>query len=151
MSDYSKGFCMLTSTFSDAQRQDISGITDSTQLLEKNALYLNKIIDLCKDRGVELLLVKTPSNATAEEKRYYNAVEVIAKERGVGFVDYNLCYDEIGLDLKSDFYDATHLNVWGAEKFSKYFVDTQEYFKGKTRSDDEWMGDYEKYLYTIKE
>ncbi len=151
MRDYSKGFCMLTSTFSEAERQDISGIKDSAQLSEKNLLYLNKIIDLCEEKGVELLLVKTPSNATAEEKRYYNAVEAIAKKREVDFFDYNLSYEEIGLDLKTDFYDETHLNIKGAAKFSEYFVSTQDYFAGKVRNDEKWAADYEKYFDIIKE
>ncbi len=151
MRDYSKGFCMLTDTFSGAERQDVSGIIDSRQLSEKNLFYLNKIVDLCEDSGVELLLVKTPSNATPEEKRYYNAVEAVAKERGVEFVDYNTRYSEIGLDLKNDFYDETHLNVKGAAKFSEYFVSTQNYFAGKVRKDEEWASDYQKYLDAIKE
>lgn len=146
MSDYSKGYCVLTTTDAEAQHYDVSGVTECEELTEKNLLYLNKIIDLCEEQGVELMLVKTPSNATAEEKRYYNAVCTVAKERGVDFVDYNLCYDEIGIELSRDFYDKTHLNVFGAEKFTTYFAKSTPYFDGKTRSDNDWGEDLQKYM-----
>lgn len=145
MSDYSKGYCVLTSADAEAQHYDVSEVTDCTDLTEKNLLYLNKIIDLCEKQGVELMLVKTPSNATGEEKKYYNAVEASAKARGVEFVDYNLCYDEIGLDLTQDFYDKTHLNIFGAEKFTKYFAENTSYFQGKVRADRDWEEDLKKY------
>ncbi len=146
MEDYSKGYCVLTSTDTEGVHTDVSKVADCAALTEKNLLYLNKIIDLCKEQEVALMLIKTPSNATEEEKKYYNAVEAVAEERGVNFVDYNLCYDEIGLDLKTDFYDKTHLNVFGAEKFTKYFAENTPYFDGKTRTDEDWGEELEKYI-----
>ncbi len=146
MSDYSKGYYVLDSACDNAVRTDTSAVTDAADISEKNLEYLYKIIELCRNNNVELMLVKAPSNSTAEEKRYYNAVKEIAAREGITYADYNLHYDAIGLDLKHDFFDATHLNVWGAEKFSEYFVNTAEYFKGKVRSDDDWQKEYEKYL-----
>ena len=145
MEDYSKGYCVLTEAISDAIAPDVENISEKSEITEKNLLYLNKIIDLCEEQGVELMLVKTPSNATKEEKMYYNAVEAIAKEHDLDFVDYNLVYDEIGLDLKQDFYDKSHLNVRGAEKFTKYFSESTKYFEGKTRNDDDWMRELAEY------
>ncbi len=145
MEDYSKGFYILTQEYDSAVHTDVSKEKATAELSEKNLTYLHKIIDLCKENGVELLLVKAPSNATLEEKHYYNAVEKVAEERGVSFVDYNLMYSEIELDLEHDFYDATHLNVTGAEKFSEYFVENTEYFEGKVRRDTDWQAEWEKY------
>ncbi len=146
MSDYSKGFYVLTSEFDTGAREDVSKENGIEELSEKNLKYLNKIIDLCEESGTELLLVKTPSNATCEEKRYYNAVELLAEERGVAFTDYNECYDEIGLDKKHDFYDETHLNVRGAGKFTEYFIENTAYFDGKNRSDNDWQYEWETFL-----
>lgn len=145
MHDYSKGYYVLTKEYPDAVKSDTSAVFTSADLSRKNAEYLNKIIDLCKTRGVELMLVKTPSNSTAAETEYYNTVSNIAAENGIFYADYNQCYDKIGLELKKDFYDDTHLNIRGAEKFSEYFVDTVDFFSGKTRSDDSWLSDWEKY------
>ncbi|MDD6735593.1 MAG: hypothetical protein PUE13_04695 [Clostridiales bacterium] len=146
MTDYSKGFYVLDEVCPDVVYTDTSEEMGRTELNRKNLEYLYKIIDLCRKSNVQLMLVKAPSNSTVEEKRYYNAVKEIADKEGVLFADYNLKYDEIGLDLKRDFFDGTHLNVWGAEKFSEYFAKTTEYFVGKSRSDEDWRTDYEKYL-----
>lgn len=145
MQDFSKGFYVLTSEYDNAEREDTRGVTDEAELSEKNRKYLEKIIALCRENGVELMLVKTPSNSTCEEKKYYNSVKRIAEENGVAFADYNLRYDEIGIDMKTDFFDATHLNVRGAEKFCDCFVKNTPFFENKTRNDNDWQSDYEKY------
>jgi len=150
MSDYSKGFYVLTSCYGEARNYDLSGVTEESPLTNKNLTYLNKIIDLCKEKGVELMLVKTPSNATAEEKKFYNTIERIAKEKGVTFVDYNMQYEKIGFDFEKDFFDDSHLNARGAEKFTRYFVANTEYFKDKSRQDDDWQEEWEEYLMATK-
>lgn len=150
MKDYSKGYYVLTSEYDGAVHEDTSRVNRETQLSEKNLEYLNKIISLCEEMGTELMLVKAPSNSTQEEKKYYNAVKRIAQENGIAFADYNLRYAEIGLDMKRDFFDSTHLNVRGAEKFTRYFVETTGYFKDKTRSDDDWLAEYNEYIENIK-
>lgn len=151
MRDYSKGYYVLTSTSDKAEHIDVSHVSQAAELTEKNLTYLNKIIDLCEEHGVELMLVKAPSNATEEEKAYYNAVEAVAKEHGVFFADYNLCYEEIGLDTARDFFDETHLNICGAEKFTRYFADNTAYFEGRVRDDEDWADELTKYSEAAKE
>ncbi|MBQ7985870.1 MAG: hypothetical protein IJ304_01215 [Clostridia bacterium] len=151
MSDYSKGFYVLPTCYDMAEAQDLSGVLEEAPLTEKNLDYLNKIIELCKKEGVELMLVKTPSNATPDEKKYYNTVEKVAKENGVTFVDYNMHYDEIGFDFATDFFDDSHLNVSGAEKFTEYFVENTEYFDGRKLNDSDWQAEWEEYIKATKE
>ena len=146
MADYSKGFYVLTSKCNTAERYDLENVTESTPLSEKNIEYLDRIINLCNEKNVRLMLVKAPSNSTEEEKRYYNSAEKIAKEKGVEFIDYNMCYDEIGLDMEADFFDERHLNIYGAEKFTDYFLETTDYFKDKTRTDEDWQKEYNRYV-----
>ncbi len=151
MNDYSKGYYVLTNTCPDAVHTDTSDVTDTTALSEKNLKYMQKIIDLCKKEGVQLMLVKTPSNSTSEEKQYYNAAEHLAQKNGVPYVDYNQLYDEIGLDLNTDFFDKTHLNVLGAEKFSRYFTENTDYFSGRSVQNEDWSAEYDKYRKTVNE
>lgn len=146
MSDYSKGFYVLTSKCNNAKHTDFKAVKDSLPLSEKNKEYLEKIIALCKENDVELMLVKTPSNSTEEETRYYNAVSELAAANGLDFTDYNMYYDEIGLDLSTDFFDERHLNIYGAEKFTKYFVKTTSYFCGRIGADNDWQDDYDRYM-----
>ena len=86
-------------------------------------LYLNKIIDLAQEEDIRLVLLKAPSNATAEEKMFYNGVARVADARGGDYIDYNddQLYKEVGLDLMTDFYDQRHLNESGMKKFVAHF------------------------------
>ena len=47
--------------------------------------------------------------------------------------------------LQRIFFDDSHLNVYGAEKFTKYFVESTEYFAGKVRNDSDWQDEWEEY------
>ena len=145
MSDYSKGFYVLTSKTDKAVHTDLENVTDTLPITEKNREYLEKIIKLCQDKNVRLMMVKAPSNSTEEDK-YYNEAEKIAKENGIEFVDYNMYYDEIRLDMREDFFDERHLNIYGAEKFSGYFVGNCDYFDGKVRNDSDWQEEYDRYV-----
>ncbi|MCD8250002.1 MAG: hypothetical protein LUC60_09175 [Lachnospiraceae bacterium] len=82
--------------------------------------YLDKIVDLCKAEGIELILVKTPSTAASVEK--YNYLAQYADSRDIEYVDYNAqsVYEETGYEFASDNHDGGHLNVWGAKKVTDY-------------------------------
>jgi len=120
-----KGYVRLTPAAIDIDREDVSKVYESKELTEKNRIYLNKIIDLAQEEDIMLILLKSPSNATLEEKMYYNAVSEIAKDRGVEYIDYNDdgLYKEVGLDIETDFYDQRHLNESGMIKFVSHFGD----------------------------
>lgn len=93
-------------------------------LYEKQEEYLRKIIALCKEREIPLLLFTTPYNASEEEQKKFNRIAEIAKEYGDGVVYKNFIseYDCIPIDFASDFADGGgHLNNYGIEKFSMYF------------------------------
>ena len=93
--------------------------------LPKRAIeYLDKMAALCKEKGVELILVKAPTNSV----RYYwypewDAQMVdYAEKNGLSYYSLVGCDEEIGLDWSTDTYDkGLHLNVYGAEKFTSYF------------------------------
>jgi hypothetical protein len=79
--------------------------------------------ELCEDSGVELILVKSPTNSwrypwydewDAEIREY-------ATEQGISYYNFIGVLD-IGLDMTQDTYDGgAHLNVYGAEKLTAYF------------------------------
>ena len=95
-----------------------------TDLPARAIEYLDKMADLCKENGVELILVKAPTNSV----KYYWYPEWDAQM--VSYAEQNsLAYysmigkdEEIGLDWSTDTYDkGLHLNVYGAEKVTSYF------------------------------
>ena len=89
-------------------------------LTEKSELYLRKIIDYTKQNGIELHMIVTPYVFTDEQELVFNRLKEIAQENGIGFTNANHDYDAIGLDFEKDFMDESHLNYYGAEKFTEY-------------------------------
>lgn len=124
LNDWLSGYCMLTGIRSAAEKPSVATVPP-IPLSEKNADYLERIIKLCEDSGTRLIILKTPSNESNEERGYYNSVAELANRYGIGFIDYNDYYEQIGIDMSTDFFDAAHLNHRGADKFSRYFAKTQ--------------------------
>ena len=86
--------------------------------------YLDKMRELCAEKGIELILVKAPTNFW--RYHWYDEwdEQVAAYADANGLAYYNLIPEasEIGLDMSTDTYDAgAHLNVYGAEKLTRYF------------------------------
>jgi hypothetical protein len=86
--------------------------------------YLDKMRELCARRGIELILIKAPTNFW----RYHwydewdDQVAAYADQYGLAYYNLITQSDEIGLDMSTDTYDAgAHLNVYGAEKLTSYF------------------------------
>ena len=86
--------------------------------------YLDKMRELCAERGIELILIKAPTNFW--RYHWYDEwdEQVTAYTDQYGLAYYNLIpkSEEMGLDMSTDTYDAgAHLNVYGAEKLTRYF------------------------------
>lgn len=83
--------------------------------------YFERMVNICAERGVELVLYKIPSPIWSEA--YSKVSEALAKEYGLPYLELFYVNDEIGLDTGSDFRDKKeHLNQYGAEKLSEYIV-----------------------------
>ncbi len=85
--------------------------------------YLDKMAALCKEQGVELILVKAPSVYPYWYDEYDAQMEQYAEKQGLVF--YNLLdhAQQMGIDYTADTYDAgLHLNLSGATKLSGFFA-----------------------------
>ena len=142
-----KGYVMLEPQGASQPRPAVEDIQGTAPLLEKNRYWLEEIIKLCREEGIELWLVKSPSNLEAEEKPLLNTVKSIAAQNGVPFHDFNEDYWDIGLD-ETMFYDAHHLDVTGAGKFSRYFASAMAAARPNLKTDPDdpvWAADLETY------
>ncbi len=90
--------------------------------LGSNAMgYLEKTVELCNQKGVELVLIKAPIEYPHWYDEWDMQIEEFAKENDLLYLNFIPLMDEIGLDMSVDTYDAgLHLNTSGAEKFSEY-------------------------------
>lgn len=114
-----KGYVLLPDTEAVPVYEDLSEVEVGT-IPEKNLGYIEKIAALCAQKGVELWLVKAPSNPLPDQVAGIWAVEEWAKENGVPFDDFNRSFTEIGLTPEV-FYDQAHLDAAGAETFTRWF------------------------------
>ena len=123
--------------------------------------YLQKIIDYCQKKDVKLVLTKTALPLYGEAS--HNAVQKLADENGVPFLDYNLSdvWKDADMNYLTDFSDLLHLNINGATKTTRYMgeyllenypelVSTDR----KQEVDQEWengLKEYQQYLIPQKE
>ncbi len=85
--------------------------------------YLDKMRVLCEEKGVELVLIKSPTNTWKYwwYDEWDSQICDYADEYGLDYYNF-IGNDDIGIDWSHDTYDAgVHLNVFGAEKMTKYF------------------------------
>ena len=85
-------------------------------------MYMDMMRELCEKHGTELVLVKAPSLSPVWWPQWDAQIEEYAEKHDLtywNFLDYQ---EEIGIDWNTDTYDTgLHLNVYGAEKMSRYF------------------------------
>lgn len=114
---------------------------ETEALAEKMESYFLKIIELCEEEKIPLLLYTSPYSASEKEMRRYNRVAEIAEEYEIPYLNYNLCYQEIGIDFSTDYCDsAGHFNNAGVAKMTDALgVYLKEHYELPERYDDRWF------------
>ena len=117
------GYLMQTEIRPGKSQIPPSPLADYT-LPERSMEYLEKMRVLCAEKGIELILIKAPTN----DRKYHwydewdEQICAYAAENGLAYYNFINQVDEIGIDWSTDTYDAgVHLNVYGAEKLTSYF------------------------------
>lgn len=95
----------------------------SEPIPDENLDYLNKMLDLCREKGIEVILVEMPTQNSWNYYRH-NTVQAFAEQNKLPFVDFNLLFEELKLDIELDYRDGgDHLNYHGATKTTSYLSD----------------------------
>lgn len=86
--------------------------------------YLDKMVALCKEKGIELILIRAPRQHNPYwYDRQDELVWEYAEKNNLFYYNFADRADEIGLDFTTDTYDkGEHLNHTGAVKLSNYFA-----------------------------
>lgn len=83
--------------------------------------YLKMMTELCEENGITLVLIKAPSLYPYWYDQWDEQVKDYAEENNLMYINFLELIDEIGIDYKTDTYDAgLHMNLSGAEKLSVY-------------------------------
>lgn len=86
--------------------------------------YLERIVELCRREGVELLLVAvpftTPEDDDLKRQAAVNAMADIARDWDVSFVNLMHRTEEMGFDFSADMADMYHVNWRGMGKVTAW-------------------------------
>lgn len=103
------------------------------------------VLDYCEKTGIPILLVVSPCDYNETSMMEINYLERVARERGLPFLNLNTqeIYADMGVDFGADFYNSSHMNILGAEKYTRYLSDyiAEHYAFADHRGDpayDEW-------------
>ena len=86
--------------------------------------YLDKMRQLCEANGIQLVLIKAPTNTFGYwwYDQWDEQIVDYAQKHHLEYLNMIPYAEEIGLDWQTDTYDAgIHLNVYGAEKLTLWF------------------------------
>lgn len=89
---------------------------------DKAMEYLNKMASLCKEKGIRLVLIKSPSLYPHWYEEWDAQMVQFAQENGIDYINMlEIAESQVGIDYSLDTYDGgLHMNVTGAEKCSSY-------------------------------
>lgn len=78
--------------------------------------------EYCAKRGIQLVLVKTPTWEEDSYKARLIELETFIKQEGFTYINFNPSKDAMNIKPE-DYYDGYHLNTVGVEKFNTYLVE----------------------------
>lgn len=82
--------------------------------------YLEQMTQLCKEQGIQLILIKAPSLYPYWYPEWEEQIEDYAAANDLPYINFLERADAIGIDYTTDTYDAgLHLNLSGAEKVTR--------------------------------
>jgi len=87
------------------------------EMVETSRIYLDKVVELCKEKEIQLVLVNIPC---AETVGKYKVTKEYADSKGLPYYDFNeeTLYYEIGYNASENL--LSHPNYLGAAKVSNY-------------------------------
>jgi len=95
----------------------------TTEISEKQEGYYRKIIELCADEHIPLMVTITPYvGYNNYDMQIFNTAKEIADSYCIPFVNFNESCQEIGFDYNCDFIDSAHMSYKGTAKYTSYLA-----------------------------
>ena len=139
-------------------------VSETEPVPELPLLYLEKIVELCKQTDTRLLLTVIPYRADVDnndtsalyQQRVFNAVAVHAQQWGVDFLNGLHYLEEMDFDFTTDMVEYSHVNGSGSYKVSAFYGKyLREHYDLPDRKEDpgyaHWYADYQSYLQALEE
>lgn len=153
-----KGFVMSGKTTTQINQFE-SRLTEGYEPLSVIAeTSLTELLDYCDTMDKEVLFVLSPYSVKKGQMPIFNTAMRMVKDRGYTVINFNTpeMYNELEIDWDKDFYDSTHVNYLGAEKYTAWMTQyiKKEYALKDHRGDeryDSWAKAYERYSAYVKD
>lgn len=112
----------LTDTYVDFDEvEEYEDYTLSSSTTER----LIELLEYCDENNINAYFTITPyvHSKCFVDQDIRREIGELVTEYGYPYSDYRAEFEEIGLDLTTDFYDKTHANALGAEKYTLYAME----------------------------
>ena len=107
--------------------------------------YFRKILELCAEKDIPVMLVSYPYPDYAADHMYVNSLFHVAEEYGVTGINYNNPDLRFGLRYSSDFADWQHLNLKGSSNFTRRLAeDIKSLYDIPDRRGDSYYSSYDR-------
>lgn len=145
------GFYMSSSLSIQVKKQETvvydSDYFEDLDPLTEESLY--ELLEYIEENNLNVLFVDTPQFKSEKEIGRSNTLYKILDEYGMDYINYcetdedgNFLYD-LNLNRETDFYNAGHVNYYGAEKFTEVFAAyLDENYDLPDRRNDESVQEY---------
>ena len=107
--------------------------------------YLQILLDYLKEADIEnVLFIRNPAMVEYGNTDSYKQMIEMIREAGFDYVNLCAAVDDIGVDITHDYYNTTHFNMYGAEKFTAFFADyIMKRYKLNTQHDEKVTEEWE--------
>ena len=123
---YLKGFRTTTNKFNPPQKILNEKIINEERTLALNPTLeaeLRELLDYCKEKNLNVVFTRLPHlvyKQTYDRVKRSNRAGEIINSYGYDYINLERDWKKIGLNLKTDFYNFDHMNIYGAVKMTNY-------------------------------
>ena len=105
------------------QNRIVNNTKKEVPVAEETEKILIDLLEYCKTTDCNYLFVVSPYVEQEGHKQTFNYISKIINEYGYDFLDANDYYDKMDLNFNIDFYNPTHVNIFGADKYTDFLCE----------------------------
>lgn len=103
---------------------DVSNDDKTEKINENDERILLDLMDYCKSLDCKVVFARFPHRITNDTQYHQfktqNYIKSLANKNGFDFINFDKCFEKIKLLPNNDFYDDSHMNVYGQKKMTEY-------------------------------
>lgn len=115
-----KGYYFYSPSFEINSQEEYLWNNEIINLPLENKKILLELLNYIKNNNLNILFVVPKSRFWSPNQEMLNDAISIIKSNGFNIINFS-DIDDLNISAATDFYDNTHLNVYGATKYTLYF------------------------------